>query len=51
MMMVRMAHFPQHLAVPVRFQHHAALKGKPAEKILLWAASVEKKCPALRQIA
>src|SRR5262249_7204446 len=35
MMMVRMAHFPEHLAAPVRFQDRAAFERKATEKALL----------------
>jgi hypothetical protein len=49
--MIWMPHFPQHVAVPVGFQNHAALEGKAAEKILLRAAAVEKERPAFGQVA
>src|SRR5215471_1253527 len=39
-MMVRMAHFPQHLAVPVCFEHHAAFEREVTEKALLGRAFV-----------
>jgi hypothetical protein len=50
MVMIRMADFPEHLPVPVRFQHHAALERKAAEKIVLGAASVEEERPALGKV-
>ena len=34
-MVVRVTHFPQHLAVPVGFQGHAAFERKPAERVVL----------------
>jgi hypothetical protein len=46
-----MAYFPEHLAVPVRFQDHAAFEWKATEKIVLRRASVVKQCPAFREIA
>lgn len=39
-MVVRMAYFPDHLAVPVRFQDHASLEGKAAEKALQQGAAL-----------
>src|SRR5262249_61055192 len=45
-MVIRMAHFPQHLAIPVRFESHAAFEWKAAEKALLRRAPVvEKRAP------
>ena len=34
-MVVRMVYFPEHLAVPVRFQHDATFERKAAEKAVL----------------
>src|SRR4029077_20211412 len=50
-MVVRMAYFPEHLAVPVRFQDHASLEGKAAEKALLGRAPVVEEGSALGEIA
>jgi len=33
-MVVRVTHLPQHFAVPVGFQDHAAFEGKAAEKVV-----------------
>src|SRR5947209_11850147 len=35
MMVIPMAYLPQHLAVPIRFQDHAAFERKTTEKALL----------------
>src|SRR5262245_6080171 len=51
MMMVRMAHFPEHLAGPVRFQRHTTFERKATEVVVLWRASVVVKRSALSQIA
>src|SRR5215475_13760041 len=49
--MVGMAHLPQYLPIPVRFQDHAAFEWKTTEKALLRSASVEKQGPALVDVA
>ena len=50
-MVIGVAHFPEHVAVPVGLQHHAALEWKTAEKILLGTASVKKEGSALGDVA
>src|SRR5580704_3038169 len=50
-MVIRMAYFPEHLAVPVRFQDHASFERKAAEKAVLRRAPVVEQCPALGEIA
>jgi hypothetical protein len=46
MVMVGVAYFPEDLAVPVRFQRHAAFERKATEKVLLGGAPVVKQGPA-----
>src|SRR5262245_4622442 len=50
-MVVRMAHFPQDLAVPVRLQDHATFERKATEKALLRRAPVVEECSPLGEIA
>src|SRR5215472_17156177 len=51
MVMVGVAYFPEDLAVPVRFQDHAAFERKATEKILVGSAPVVKQSAALGEIA
>ena len=51
MMMVRVAYFPQHFAIPVGFQDDAAFEREAAQKALLRRAPVVKQCPAFCEIA
>src|ERR1700688_4301172 len=37
--MVRMAHFPEHLAIPVCLQDHTAFERKSTEEAVFWSAS------------
>src|SRR5215510_2038676 len=50
-MMIRMAHFPQHLAVPVRFENHTAFEREATEKALLRRAPVVEERAPLGEIA
>src|SRR5262249_37347500 len=51
MMMIRMAHLPEHLAIPVRLQNHAAFEREATEKALFRGAPVVKQRSALCEIA
>ena len=51
MMMVRVAYFPQHFAIPVGFQDDAAFEREAAEEALLRRAPVVEQRPTLGEIA
>src|SRR5690242_12360539 len=50
-MVVWMAYFPEHLAVPVHFHDHATLERKAAEKALLWSTPGVEECSAAGAVA
>src|SRR5262245_58514039 len=50
-MVIRMAHFPQHLAVPVRFENHPAFEREATEKALPRRAPVIEERAPLGEIA
>jgi hypothetical protein len=50
-MVVRVAYFPQDLAVPVCFQDDSAFERKATEKALLRCAAVVEERPAVGEVA
>jgi hypothetical protein len=50
-MAIRMAHFPEHPAVPIRFQDHAAFERNTTEEAFLQSPSVIEQRTALGETA